>query len=70
MGMLRGINASGHLGWVTKNCTICRKSLHVGRDVLYTCSKCGMDKVIICSGDYKALNGKCPYCRSELVPLL
>ncbi|MEM2020645.1 MAG: hypothetical protein QXP80_00260 [Zestosphaera sp.] len=70
MGILKGVTASGHLGWVVKNCTICRKTLVIGKELIYTCSKCGSEKVVICSGDYKALSGKCPYCHSDLVPLL
>ena len=72
MVSLMGTNAGGHLGWLTKRCRICNKKLVVGKDVVYICPKCskaGRD-VCFCPGDYKVLHGKCPYCGSELMPVL
>ena len=71
MSTLRGINAGGHLGWATKRCSICGRRLIVGKDPIYTCPKCASKgrEVYFCAGDYKVLQGKCPYCRSQLTPL-
>ncbi len=71
MTNLKGITAGGHLGWATKRCVICNRRLVVGKDVIYTCPKCGKTRsVYFCSGDHRALHGRCPYCGTELVPIL
>ncbi len=72
MTYLKGVNAGGHLGWATKRCTVCGRKLIVGKDIIYTCPKCRAKgkEVYFCAGDYRALHGRCPYCGSELVPLL
>jgi len=66
-----GINAAGHLGWITKRCSICNRRLLVGKEPVYACPKCSKIRgAHFCSGDYKVLHGKCPYCGSELIPVL
>jgi phage FluMu protein Com len=37
---IKGSNAYGHLGWITKYCRICNRKLKVGIDVVYKCPKC------------------------------
>ncbi len=72
MSTPKGINSGGHLGWATKRCAICNRKLVVGRDQIYYCPKCCRkgDNVYFCSGDYRSLHGRCPYCGEELQPLL
>ena len=71
MGTLAGTNAGGHLGWIVKRCIICNRRLIVGKEVIYTCPKCSkITSAYFCSGDYRALHGRCPFCGSELVPIL
>jgi len=71
MVKLVGANAAGHLGWVTKYCRICGRKLVVGTDAVYSCPKCSSSiDAYYCSADYKKLHGKCPYCKSELTPVM
>ncbi len=69
---LRGTNAGGHLGWVTKRCSICNRKLVVGKDPIYYCPKCvnAGRNAYFCDSDYRVLHKKCPYCGTELVPVL
>ncbi len=68
---IRGSNAYGHLGWVTKYCRICNRKLRVGIDVVYKCPKCETKYgAYFCEADKRTLHGKCPYCGSELVPVV
>lgn len=70
MVKLLGNNACGHLGWVTKYCSICSRKLVVGSNAIYTCPKCGHTlNAYFCLADYRRLHGKCPYCKSELIPV-
>ncbi len=70
MVKLLGTNSAGHLGWVLKRCNICNRKLVVGNDAVYACPKCGSTaNVYYCLADYKRLRGKCPYCKSDLVPI-
>ncbi len=71
MSELRGINAGGHMGWITKRCAICYRRLIVNKETIYYCPKCSEKiQAYFCEGDAKVLHGKCPYCRSDLVALL
>ncbi|PUA33323.1 MAG: hypothetical protein B7O98_02525 [Zestosphaera tikiterensis] len=71
MGILKGVTAGGHLGWATKRCVVCNRKMVVGKDVVYVCPKCGKGtKIYVCAGDYKALQGKCPYCGTPLTPVV
>jgi len=72
MSTPKGITAGGHLGWATKRCAICNRRMVVGKDVIYYCPKCskGDEGVYFCSGDHRALHGRCPYCGTELKPLI
>ena len=59
---IKGSNAYGHLGWITKYCRICNRKLKVGIDVVYKCPKC--EKVYnayFCEADARGLHHKCPY---------
>lgn len=68
---IRGSNAYGHLGWVTKYCRICNRKLRVGIDVVYKCPKCETKyNAYFCEADKRTLHGKCPYCGTELVPVV
>ncbi len=67
----KGSNAYGHIGWLTVKCTICNRSLLIGTDVVYKCPKCEKKyKAYFCEADKRGLKGKCPYCGTELVPML
>ncbi|MGC9105653.1 MAG: hypothetical protein ACP5HQ_04430 [Thermoprotei archaeon] len=67
---IRGSNAYGHLGWVTKYCRICNRKIRVGIDVVYKCPKCEKTyNAYFCQADARGLHYRCPYCGSELVPV-
>ncbi|MCS7108052.1 MAG: hypothetical protein RMH77_06300 [Sulfolobales archaeon] len=70
MVKLVGTNSAGHLGWVVKYCSICNRKLVVGNDAIYSCPKCSsVSNLHYCLADYKRLHGKCPHCKSDLVPI-
>lgn len=67
MTKLVGTNSGGYLGWVLRYCSICNRKLMIGSDAMYTCPKC--NNTYYCLADYKRLHGKCPHCKSDLIPL-
>ena len=70
-GLITGINAMGHSGWVKFKCRICARVLIVSRDPIYHCPKCkDINNSYFCEADFKRLHGKCPFCKTELKPLL
>ncbi len=67
---LKGINAAGHLGWVTRKCRICAKKLDLTVDVVYVCKACMKTReAYFCPADAKRLHYRCPFCGRELVTL-
>ncbi|AWR94963.1 hypothetical protein [Acidianus brierleyi] len=67
----KGIDAYGHMGWFTVHCRICNRSLRIGIDVVYKCPKCEKKyNAYFCEADKRTLKGKCPYCGSDLVPVI
>jgi len=67
---VKGVNAHGHLGWVTVRCRICARLEDYTRAVVYVCPNCYTKfQAYFCSSCAKVLHYKCPYCRSELVTL-
>ncbi|MCC6046786.1 MAG: hypothetical protein LM571_01145 [Desulfurococcaceae archaeon] len=68
---LRGSNAGGHLGWATRRCAICSKSLAVGENEVYFCPTCSERYgTYFCSSDARTLHYRCPYCGRSLELLL
>ncbi|MGC9121609.1 MAG: hypothetical protein ACP5HP_01565 [Thermogladius sp.] len=74
VGLLRGVEKSGHKGWTTVYCAICNKKLDLfaaydTKDVFYcpTCVSKGRD-AYFCSADARRLHYRCPYCGGELKP--
>ncbi len=69
MGRIKGVNAQGHLGWVTVRCRICNRKLDVTKHPVYKCPKCEKKyQAYFCEADARVLHYKCPYCRTPLVP--
>ncbi|AFL67039.1 MULTISPECIES: hypothetical protein [Desulfurococcus] len=74
IGLLKGVNRSGHKGWTTEKCAICGTTLDFvqGYDLknIYYCPKCVSQKLnaYFCAADARTLHYKCPYCKSELKP--
>jgi len=69
---LMGTNAGGHLGWIQKRCAICNRKLIVGKDRVYQCPRCVKLGIpaYFCEADYRVVHGRCPYCRTELKPIV
>ena len=67
---LKGVNAFGHLGWVTKKCRICAAKIDITRDLYYVCPHC-KDRydAYFCPADAKRLHYRCPFCGRELKPV-
>ncbi|MCE4608459.1 MAG: hypothetical protein F7B61_05830 [Caldisphaeraceae archaeon] len=76
IGLAKGINASGHVGWVTVRCRICGRYMDLSgqkpgsrhEEVVYMCPKCSKTvEAYFCAADAKRLGYRCPYCGSQLV---
>jgi DNA-directed RNA polymerase subunit RPC12/RpoP len=77
IGLLKGVNAAGHIGWITVRCAICGAKLSLtgqkprgGRrfEPVYACPKCSKKfNAYFCAADAKRLKYRCPYCGSKLV---
>jgi len=69
-GRIKGVNAHGHLGWVTVKCRLCGKKMDYTRQVVYKCPKCAEKyQAYFCDADARVLHYRCPFCREKLVPL-
>ncbi|MEM1620242.1 MAG: hypothetical protein QXU97_01970 [Fervidicoccaceae archaeon] len=67
VGRARGINAMGHLGWVTKKCAVCSIKLDISKRLVYYCDKCSKTlNAFFCEADAKRLRYRCPYCGEKL----
>jgi len=68
IGRILGVNAQGHLGWVTVKCAVCATKMDVTRRVVYRCPECSKHfDAYFCEADARLLRYKCPYCRERLV---
>ncbi len=77
IGLIKGINAHGHMGWVLVRCRVCGRYLSLtgqhsgaGRkiEVVYACPKCAKDYgAYFCHADARKFNYKCPFCGRDLV---
>ncbi|HIP65544.1 MAG TPA: hypothetical protein EYH08_03350 [Pyrodictium sp.] len=68
---LKGVNASGHAGWIEVKCRICALKMDVTTDPVYVCPAC-MEKyeAYFCPADARRLHHRCPFCGRELVPYM
>lgn len=76
IGLLKGTNAAGHIGWVTVYCAVCSTRLNLtGQkprgarryEVVYACPKCTEKyEAYFCAADARAVKYKCPYCGTKL----
>jgi len=76
LGLDRGTNAHGHMGWVTVRCRVCGVYLSLtgqhpayGRklEVVYACNNCAEDRgAYFCRADARSLKYTCPFCGNEL----
>ena len=75
LGLIKGMNAMGHAGWITVRCRVCWMKLsltgyHPGTrrtEPVYACPNCAKDLgAYFCRADAKALKYRCPFCGSEL----
>jgi hypothetical protein len=74
VGIAKGINAMGHLGWVTVRCRICATWLditggvgRVKKSIVYACPRCAQEyEAYFCRACAKKVRYTCPYCRSPL----
>lgn len=79
VGLNKGSNYMGHLGWITVRCRICATYLDLTgqppgattpTDIVYACPKCvGPRGAYFCHADARAVKYSCPYCGSKLVIL-
>ncbi|MFN4046316.1 MAG: hypothetical protein ACK4H7_03135 [Acidilobaceae archaeon] len=77
VGMAKGTNAMGHLGWVTVRCRVCGIWLDLtggagrGRKmVAYACPRCSKTlEAFFCSPCAKKVKYTCPYCGTQLTPV-
>ncbi len=70
IGLLKGVNTGGHLGWVTVRCRICNRKLEVTREPVYVCPKCrDSQDAYFCEAHARKVKHRCPYCGTELEPL-
>lgn len=83
VGLSKGTQGLGHIGWITVKCRICATRLDLsgrkpgvvrGLQVVYYCPKCYRDHdTYLCHADARRVKYKCPYCGSQLAvfsPLL
>ncbi|AFZ71026.1 hypothetical protein Calag_1314 [Caldisphaera lagunensis DSM 15908] len=75
IGLAKGANSMGHVGWITVRCRICGRYLDLSgqkpnarhEEVVYACPKCAKTlNVYFCAADAKRLRYHCPYCGSQL----
>jgi len=74
VGLARGINAMGHMGWVTVRCRICSAWLDVtggvGRakkQLTYACPRCAeLHQAYFCRACARKVRYTCPYCGAPL----
>ena len=77
VGLLKGTNAAGHIGWVTVYCSICNTKLSLSGykprsarqvEVVYACPRClDEHESYFCAADARRVKFRCPYCGSKLV---
>ena len=66
-GLLVGVNAAGHPGWISVKCRICALKMDLTKDVVYYCPKCKDTRfTYFCEPDARRLRYRCPYCNREL----
>lgn len=67
IGVLIGVNAGGHKGWVTVKCRLCAREMDITKNIVYYCPKCVSNhRSYFCEADARRLKYKCPYCGHEL----
>ncbi len=76
IGLDKGTNAQGHIGWITVRCRICGTYLSLtgqypgaGRriEIVYSCPKCAMDYgAYFCHADARKVKYTCPFCGGPL----
>ncbi len=78
IGLDKGTNAQGHMGWVTVRCRICGTYLSLTgmqpggwrkASIAYYCPKCEKDYLAyFCHADARKVKYTCPYCGGPLRP--
>ena len=76
LGLDKGTNAHGHVGWVTVRCRVCGRYLSLtGQqpgsvrkiEVVYYCPHCAKDYgAYFCAADARMIKYKCPFCGRDL----
>jgi len=76
MGLDKGTNTHGHMGWVLVRCRVCGRYLSLtgqkpgsGRkiDIVYYCPHCAKDYgAYFCHADARMLKYRCPFCGRPL----
>ncbi len=76
LGLNKGTNAHGHMGWVLVRCRVCGRYLSLtGQspggarriEVVYYCPHCAKDYgAYFCAADARMLKYRCPFCGREL----
>lgn len=78
LGLDKGTNAQGHMGWISVRCRICGRHLSLTGNypgtrqfiVVYACPKCARDyEAYFCHADARKVKYTCPYCGGPLKPL-
>jgi len=77
IGLAKGINAMGHLGWVSVRCRICATWLDatggVGKTkktLTYMCPRCAqLYQAYFCHACARKVKYTCPYCKGPLTLL-
>lgn len=76
VGLNKGTNGLGHIGWVSVRCRICGTYLDLtGQppgarriDIVYACPRCASDYgAFFCRADARRVKYSCPFCGSRLV---
>ena len=76
LGLHKGTNAHGHIGWVTVRCRVCGRYLSLtGQkpgaarriEIVYHCPKCAQTYgAYFCAADARMLKYTCPFCGGPL----
>jgi len=77
LGLNKGTNAHGHMGWMLVRCRVCGRYLSLtgqkpgsGRktEVVYACKYCAQKYgAYFCHADARRTHYRCPFCGRELV---
>ncbi|MCX8196405.1 MAG: hypothetical protein N3F67_04940 [Acidilobaceae archaeon] len=77
VGLAKGYNAMGHLGWVEKRCRVCGRWVDLTggiakakKTLAYYCPNCShLHESYFCHACARKTKYTCPYCGTKLVLL-